>query len=451
MQTINYLQLVPFSRFNLWDVKRYTKDLKISFENVVRLRDILTPYRQNVSKSEMIANKWQIIAKINFGGQLFLRDFEEIQTYKGNLNLVPENSIIYSKINVRHGCIYYNKSGNVPFGVSNEYPTFTFNEKLISGDFLLKVLRSNAFKNLLTSKTSGISKARVKQDEFLDIEIPLPTIEEQNRIVANYNAKLQIAEQHEKQAKTLETEIERYLFEELGIQNNNILVEKKGLNFIKYSKLSKWAISHLNRGNIYDFENGKYKYEKIKNLLIFFEGGKTPSKSRIDYWQDGEIFWTSPKDFRSQYMNSAIDKITSLAVKEAGMKIFPKSTFLSVFRSGILQHSFPTVLTNIETCINQDLKAYQLNEKIIDKYFYLHFVLVFKKYFLLKSCKTSVTVESINTDDFFEIDIPIPPLEKQKEISNHISSIKTQIKELNHSSVTNKEIAIVEFEKEIFN
>lgn len=450
-KSINYLTFVPFAKFNLWDVKRYSRSLSMSFDNVVRLNDILIPYRRNVSKEEMIKNKWQIIAKINFGGQLFLRDFEEIHTYKGGLNLVPENAIIYSKINVRHGCIYFNEIGNSPFGVSNEYPTFTFDEKLISGDFLRKVLRSNAFKKLLNSKTSGISKARVKQDEFLDMEIPLPTIEEQNRIIANYNYKLQLAQQQEEQAKILEAEIEKYFFEELGIEESKDFEVKSGLNLINYSQLSKWALSHLNKDNVYNFENAKYKIEKIKNLLVFFEGGKTPSKARNDYWTGGEIYWTSAKDFNSQYMNSAQDKITLLAVKEAGMKVYPKGVFLSVFRSGILQHSFPTVLTTIETTINQDLKVYQLNENIIDKIYYLHFVLVFKKYILLKASKKSVTVESINTEDFLEINIPIPPLEKQKEISNHINSLKSQIEELNALSAKNKEEAIVEFEKEIFN
>ena len=70
---------------------------------------------------------------------------------------------------------------------------------------------------------------------------------------------------------------------------------------------------------------------------------------------------------------------------------------------------------------------------------------------MLKASKKSVTVESINTEDFLEINIPIPPLEKQKQISKHINSIKSQIKELNILSTKNKEEAIVEFEKEIFN
>ena len=102
--TSTYLKFIPFEKLNLWDVKRYYTINNLQFENVVTLRDILKPYKKAVSKEEMIKNKWQIISKINFGGELFLRDFDEIKTYKGNVNLVPGNAIIYSKINVRHGC-----------------------------------------------------------------------------------------------------------------------------------------------------------------------------------------------------------------------------------------------------------------------------------------------------------------------------------------------------------
>jgi type I restriction enzyme, S subunit len=84
-----YIKFVPFSSFNLWDVKRYYHQANHNFKDVVTLSDILIPYKKPVSKAEMIKKNWQIISKINFGGELFLRNFEEINTYKGNLNLVP--------------------------------------------------------------------------------------------------------------------------------------------------------------------------------------------------------------------------------------------------------------------------------------------------------------------------------------------------------------------------
>jgi len=119
VSTKHFLKFVPFSKFDLWDTKRYTYQNEMNFDNVVRLSEILIPYKKSVSKEEMIKNNYQIIAKINFGGELFLREKSEIETYKGGLFLVPSNSIIYSKINVRHGCIYFNDENSMPFGVSS--------------------------------------------------------------------------------------------------------------------------------------------------------------------------------------------------------------------------------------------------------------------------------------------------------------------------------------------
>ncbi|CAM3783883.1 Restriction endonuclease subunit S [Flavobacterium branchiophilum] len=448
MQQLSYLKLVPLSRFNLWDVKRYTKGLNISFENVVRLRDILIPYKKNVSKEEMIKNKWQIIAKINFGGQLFLRDFEEIHTYKGGLNLVPENAIIYSKINVRHGCIYFNEIGNTPFGVSNEYPTFTFDETLISGDFLRKVLRSNAFKKLLNSKTSGISKARVKQDEFLDIEIPLPTLEEQNRIVASYNAKLQLAQQQEEQAKTLEMDIERYLFEELGVEHKKNSYEKKIGSFMKiykYSEFDKWGANQNNSNKI--ISNNSFKLKKIKDICTVSSGG-TPSRERKEYYK-GNIPWIKTGEVVNDIIYDTEEKITIEAIKNSSAKIYPKdSLIIAMYGQGATRGR--TAKLGIDASTNQACAVlFNINNSVIlTDYLWLYLM---GEYDRMREMASGNNQPNLNAQMLKDYNVIIPPFEIQTKIINTINSFKSQIKELNVLSAKNKEEAIVEFEKEIFN
>lgn len=449
MKANTFLSFVLYKDLNLWDVKRYYSKSSIKFTNAIALSEVLTPYRQQIDKEEMIKNKWHIISKINFGGELFLRDFEEVQTYRGKLFLVPDNSIIYSKINARHGCIYYHAKGETPFGASSEYPTYTFDNKKVNGVFLQKLLRSEFFKELLNKKSTGISKPRVKQDEFLSIQIPLPALDEQESIIKSYHRKKGKAEKFQEEALNIKTEIKKYFLKELGVQKRGNFKRKKGLNIIEYATLSKWSLNHINR-NTNGFESGKFKVEKLKNLLTLFEGGKTPSKSRKDFW-NGNIFWTSPKDFNGHLLiKKAEDKITDLAIKETGIKVYPKGIILSVFRSGILQHSFPTAITEIETAINQDLKAYSVNEKLLNKKYYLHFAHTFKKYILALASKKSVTVESINTEDFFEISIPLPPIEIQNKIASNIDAIISKIEKLKLDAANLILEAEEEFEQSIF-
>jgi len=64
--------------------------------------------------------------------------------------------------------------------------------------------------------------------------------------------------------------------------------------------------------------------------------------------------------------------------------------------------------------------------------------------------KKSVTVESINTEDFFEIPIPLPPKHIQNEIALNISNLINKIEKLKLYAFDLKKEAENQFEKAIF-
>ena len=64
---------------------------------------------------------------------------------------------------------------------------------------------------------------------------------------------------------------------------------------------------------------------------------------------------------------------------------------------------------------------------------------------------TGALYPAITSKDLRKVLIPFPPVEMQKQISNHMNLLKTKIQELNVLSIKNREEAIVEFEKELFN
>lgn len=436
-----YIKFVPFQEFNLWDVKRYSRNANLKFENVVTLSDILIPYRNPVSKEEMIKNKWQIIAKINFGGHLFLRDFEEIHTYKGNVNLVPENAIIYSKINVRHGCIYYHEKGNTPFGVSSEYPTYLFDETKISGKFLHKILRSSAFKNLLNTKTSGISKARVKQDEFLDIQIPLPTLDEQEKIVDAYKIKIQQAQTLQAQASLLEDEIEKYFLEQLGIEKGIEKVTKKGLQLFEFSTLDRWDawVSSINSNN------GNFEPIPFKSIVIGkpvyganVKGVKIKSDTRYiritDINESGSLNdeFVSPEIVEEKYLLNENDFLIARSGNTVGKTFLYKSKFGRAIYAGYL------VKYNIDY------------SKIIPEY-----LLEYTKSYTFKNWIASnqrvAGQPNINGQEYLLAPLILPPIAIQKTIVDKITAKRNDIISIKKQIMSIESIAQQEFEKQIFN
>lgn len=439
-QTSTYLKTVPFTDFLLWDVKRYNYVFNSNFDNAVFLKDILKPYKKSLPKEELINNDWRIISKINFQGELFLRDKEDVETYKGTLYKVPDNSIIYSKINVRHGCIYYHNKGEDPFGVSSEYPTFTFNENKVDGKYLMLVLRSNEFKRLLNTKASGISKARVKVHEFLSIKIPLPTIQEQNRIVSQYNQKIQLAQQQEQEAEKLENEIDLYITKKLGVVKPLKSQRKSNLYFTNYDELSRW--DYWVNSTVPKSE--KYKNDVLESVVIGapqyganVKGVKKESNTRYiritDINESGYLNneFVSPASVDEKYLLKENDFLIARSGNTVGKTLLFKKEYGRAIYAGYL----------VRYIIDFS--------KIIPEYLFL-----FTKSFIFKEWINSNQRVSgqpnINGQEFLKSPIVIPPINVQSEIVSKVSTLKEEIKDLKNEANRNKEEALLNFEQEIF-
>lgn len=364
--------------------------------------------------------------------------------------LVSEGQFLMSKIDARNGAfglVFKELNGAI---VTNDFPAFDINSSIINPEFLVLITTTKEFIKFAQSCSSGTTnRQRIDIDSFLNVKIPLPSLEEQNRIVKAYNNRINEAERLEKEEKIIEEGIEKYLFDELGVKKGNVFQSNFGLGFLSYMEIERWALSHLLKQKTYSFKNVKFPIHPINTLLTFFEGGKTPSTSRNDFW-NGDIYWTSAKDMKELYLKAVQDRITGVATKETGLKVYPKGTLLGVFRSGILRHSFPVALTEVETAINQDLKAMGVNEAIVLKDYFLNYLTIFQKMILERSQKEGVTVESINTDEFLEIPVIVPPKEIQQAISTKIRSIRKEVTHNKNQAALNRQLAITEFESKIF-
>ena len=442
MKTYKKLKFVELRELGFWDTKRYLNISDKKFKNNITLSDVLIPYKKKISKREMIEKKYAIISKINFGGELFLRDLNNIENYKGDIYLVPDNSIIYSKINVKHGCIFYNDKGNTPFGVSSEYPIFTFDNTIVSGKFLQKLLRTQEFKKLLDTKATGISKARVKQADFLATRVPLPPLSEQEAIVKNYYDKITQATTYEQQAETLEKNIETYLFESLGIeQKTEQKTKKKGLQFVEFGKLEKWGIDF-----ILSTENIKHLFTmyKISDLCKISSGG-TPSRGRKEYFE-GSIPWIKTGELNDAIIYDTEEKITEEAIKNSSAKLYKKDSLVIAMYGATIGK---TAKLGIEATTNQACAVlFDINTNLIEIDFLWEYLQSQTK--RLKKMAYGSAQPNLNAKIISNYNIPIPPKETQQAIINQIDTYKNEIKILRERATLLKQQAEQEFEQTIF-
>lgn len=157
--------------------------------------------------------------------------------------------------------------------------------------------------------------------------------------------------------------------------------------------------------------------------------GSTPKRSNDEYWEEGTIPWVSPKDMKSRRIDETQDRMTELALRETSSKKIPEGSILLVTRSSILDHTLPVAVSDVELTINQDMKALVLRDDVNPNYL-LFALRAFGNDILQECSKEGTTVASLDSDKLYTYSIPLPPLEKQKQIAEKLGSIHGTIDEL---------------------
>ncbi|MDP2971649.1 MAG: restriction endonuclease subunit S [Deltaproteobacteria bacterium] len=150
---------------------------------MVPLEEILRE-RQEVPSAEALANGGiRIVAKIGFNdGQIHLRNGSETKT---GMILVRPGDLLISGINAAKGAIaIYGEENTEPIAATIHYGAYIPNKSRVEVRFLWWLLRSNTFRDLLLRYVPGGIKTELKAKRLLPIPVPLPSVEEQRRIVA---------------------------------------------------------------------------------------------------------------------------------------------------------------------------------------------------------------------------------------------------------------------------
>lgn len=155
----------------------------------------------------------------------------------------------------------------------------------------------------------------------------------------------------------------------------------------------------------------KWKTVRLGDVCEIQSGG-TPSRSKQEYWKNGNIPWIKIGDFSGKYLSQSSEFITEEGLNNSSAKLFSKGTILYSIFATLGEVS----ILNIDATTNQAIAGIKLrNESEINiDFFYLY----------LKSLKDEVNrigrgvaQNNINLSILKNFIIPLPPLETQKQIA----------------------------------
>ncbi|AEH49140.1 restriction endonuclease subunit S [Parageobacillus thermoglucosidasius] len=282
----------------------------------------------------------------------------------------------------------------------------------ISREYLALFLRTQKVIDTVMAKSKGSRMPRADMKVLMSIEFPLPPVSEQRRIIKKVKSYFKIIDKIEKELAKAKELLKKRHESLLQKAFRGELVKREENDKSTFDLLNIKVSSSTDENDPYDIPEN-WVWLELGDCGVI-TGGGTPSKKVPSFW-NGNILWVSPKDMKRDKINDTEDKITELAIEKSSAKLIPKNSVLFVVRSGILRHSLPVAINDVELTVNQDIKAITPHEFINVSYLFYAFK-CFEKSWLQEASKIGATVESLDMEKVKKLKVPVPPLSEQLKI-----------------------------------
>ena len=441
-----YISTISFSDLYNWSFQ-YAQKCENLFTNkykCVSIGSFLVRIKDPVDIEDN-QNYKRVSIKLYNGG-ITLRDIElgvNIGTKKQFR--IKQGHFLLSKIDARNGAI-----GIVPEScndaiITGNFWDFEIDTNKADPQFLSLLMTTDYFIKLFDKESNGTANRHyLQEDLFLKTEIPLPSLEIQKEFVKKYNDKIKLAENQEKELFQLEQDANKYIEQQLGIVCKNNVIESNKYNYLTFYNLIDLSRWDLYKNDCSSTISEKYKFSKLLDVVTekpLYGAGEKGIKKRSD------IRYIRITDINED--GTLNDDFVS-AEKVDPKYLLEENDFL-IARSGNTVGKTFLYKKELGKCIYAGyLIKFKLDTKKIVPEYLLYYTKsnIYKQW--IASNQRANAQPNINSNEFLNSPIIIPPLEEQNYIVNHLQKIKEKIINLKQQAELNRIAAQEEFEKELF-
>jgi type I restriction enzyme S subunit len=227
--------------------------------------------------------------------------------------------------------------------MSPAYPMFEVMDKSkLLPQYLMMWFYRSEFDREASYYAVGGVRGSLTWEDFLNMQLPIPSIEQQREIVSEYETISKRIKLNEQIIQNLEATAQT-LYHKMFVEG----IDKENLP-------EGWRIGTLG---------------EVGEII----GGATPSTNNPLFWSDNGISWLSPADLSKgefKFVSKGSKDITELGYKSCSTKMLPKGSILFSSRAPIGLMA----ITVDELCTNQGFKSIIPKECIGTEYvyYYLH-------------------------------------------------------------------------------
>lgn len=189
-------------------------------------------------------------------------------------------------------------------------------------------------------------------------------------------------------------------------------------------KARKQQYNHY-RDQLLSFEDGDVEWKTLGDTDHFVVGsGGTPSKSKAEFWDEGEVPWLKSEACKNEVVYQAKNWITELGLQKSSAKLLPAQTTLIALVGATI---FKTAFLEFEAATNQNIASIKSKrpDVVKDKFVFYWLTNMYER---LKDEMSNYGMLNLTTLRQFEIPVPSP--EEQERIVAILDKFDTLTKSL---------------------
>lgn len=425
MSTIkyNFLHFVNFKDIPNWSVQ-YAEEEDLGFTKkypMARIGSFLFRRKDSIEIQDGVVYKRVTVSTKD--GIITIRDEKDGRLIGTKKQFeIHEGQFLLSKIDARNGAF-----GVVPpiaegAIITGNFWTYDVDYSQMNPLFLTLVTKTKQFLEFAENCSNGTTNRHyLQEDTFLNQQIPLPSLEEQENILNDYNKHLNLIRIKQDENESLAENSKMYLHSRLGIKHKGSAKPTSLLQFIHLKDMTTRWDAIIEEFSI----KSNFKIDLLGNYIISISTGTTPPTSHPEYF-GGNIKFYTPADLGiDKYLEKSSRTITEIAISDKKARTFHRGDILFVGIGSTIGKV--GIINDDVVSSNQQITGFTVDKRRISPE-YVYYYLLYNRD-LATAAQSKTTLPIVNQEKICKIPIVVPPIDIQDEIVTSLDKMYHKVKQ----------------------
>lgn len=342
--------------------------------------------------------------------------------------ILNDGDILFARSGATVGKTYLHKTKPYMCFYAGYLIRFVVNTSLILPEYLFAYTQLPIYKKWIAAIQRPSAQPNINAEEYQSLEIPLPNLDIQHYICNIIKNGYLTKQKKEAEAQKLLDSIDGYIMNELGItMPKSDLNLKERIFFCNFKQATGGRLDPKFNNQWQKLKSLQCNYPKVTLADVVFNSGQYgANETAIDY-KEGDTRYIRITDIDDLGCLKENNKVTCKNIEQNYM--LHKNDLLFA-RSGSVGKCYIHKRISEPAIFAGYLIRFIINAAIINPDYLFYYCNCSLYKYWVDTIQRPAVQANINSEEFRQIIIPLPPLAKQQEIADHITALRHQAAQL---------------------